>query len=142
MRQRRSLPLLLLVADASCFGLQITNLTKVKPHGSSTKGVGFRLASVFFEGGAEAADEGVEASPRLAQRAGAGSWRVWMAVKGADWGVDFGLAKLVKVPEEFENVSPTAPGERERRAVVLEVLSEGVPVTPLLVLVAAAGTRR
>lgn len=65
-----------------------------------------------------------------------------MAVERADGGVDLGLAELVEVAEEFEDVGPAAPGERERGAVVLEVLAEGVPVAPLLVLVAAAGSRR
>lgn len=33
--------------------------------------------------------------------------------------VDLGFAKLVEVPEEFEHMGPAAPGEDERRAVVL-----------------------
>lgn len=65
-----------------------------------------------------------------------------MPVEGADGGVDLGLAELIEVAEEFEDVGPAAPGEGERGAVVLEVLAEGVPVAPLLVLVAAAGSRR
>lgn len=65
-----------------------------------------------------------------------------MAIEGADWIVDFGLAELIEVAEELENMSAAAAGQGERRAVVLQVLSEGVPVTALLVLVAATGTRR
>lgn len=65
-----------------------------------------------------------------------------MAIEGADWSVDFGLAELIEVAEELENMSAAAAGQGEWRAVVLQVLSEGVPVTALLVLVAATGTRR
>lgn len=62
-----------------------------------------------------------------------------MTVEGAYWGVNFGLSKLVEVAEEFKNVGSAAAGERERWPVVLEVLTEGVPVAALLVFVAAWG---
>lgn len=57
------------------------------------------------------------------------------------------VSQRVCVPKEFENVGAAAPGEGEGGSVVLEVLTEGVPVTALLVLVAAAaggggGSRR
>lgn len=42
-------------------------------------------------------------------------------------------------PEKFKDVCTAAPGEGERWSVILEVLAKGVPVTALLVLVAAAG---
>jgi hypothetical protein len=59
-----------------------------------------------------------------------------VAIKGADWSVHFGLAKLVKVAKEFKDMSTTAPGQRKRRPVVLEVLAKGVPVSALLILIA------
>lgn len=93
-----ALPLLLLVANPSCFGLQITNLSKVQPHRSSSKRIRFRLPSVLFESGSEAADERVQATPRLPERARTRRWRVRVAVEGADRGVHFGLPKLVQVP--------------------------------------------
>lgn len=142
LRQRGALPLLLLVADASCFGLQVANLAEVEPNGSSSERVGFGLASVLLEGSPETADEGVQAAPCLAERAGAGGGRVGVAVEGADWGVDFSLTELIQVAEELENMSAAAAGEGEWGAVVLQVLPEGVPVAALLVLVAATGTRR
>ncbi|KAL6974931.1 hypothetical protein U1Q18_043417 [Sarracenia purpurea var. burkii] len=136
-QRRRPLSLLLLVADSSGSGLQIADFTKIKSHHSSAKWVCFRLASVFFEGGAEAADEGVEAAPSLSERAGARRRRVWVAEEGAKLGVDFGLSELVEVSKEFEDVGTAAAGERERRQVISEVLAEGVPVPALLVLVSA-----
>lgn len=60
-----------------------------------------------------------------------------MAEEGAELGVDFGFSKLVKVTQELEDMGTAAAGEREWRSVVAEVLAEGVPVSPLLVLVAA-----
>lgn len=92
---------------------------------------------MLFEGGTEAADEGVEAAPSLAQRTGARRRRVWLAKEGTHLGVDFGLPELVKVPQELQDVGPAAPGQGQRRPVVPEVLPEGVPVSPLLVFVAA-----
>lgn len=135
--RRRPLPLLLLVADAPGLGLQITHFTQIEADGSSAEGVCLRLAAVLLVGGAEAADEGVEAAPRLAERAGAGGRGVGVAEEGADWVVDLGFSELIEVAEEFEDVGAAAAAEGERRAVVLQVLAEGVPVAPLLVLVAA-----
>lgn len=65
-----------------------------------------------------------------------------MSEVGAAGGVDFSLPKLVEVLKEFDDVGPTAAGQRERRLVVLEVLQEGVPVPPLLRLVAARRSGR
>lgn len=62
-----------------------------------------------------------------------------MPKEGTELGVDLGLTELVQVPEEFQYMSPTAAGERERWAVVPEVLSKRVPVAALLVLIAAEG---
>lgn len=60
-----------------------------------------------------------------------------MAVEGTYWGVNLGLAELVEVPEEFEDMSTAAPREGERWAVVFQVLAEGVPVSAFLVFVSA-----
>lgn len=61
-----------------------------------------------------------------------------MPVERADRSVYFRLPKLIQIPQELEDVSSAASRERERRFVVLEVLAEGVPVSPLLVLISAA----
>lgn len=131
-----TLTLLFLVANPPCFRLQITNLTKIKPNSTSSKRVCFGLASIFLEGCSEASDKGIKATPGLAEWAGArGRW-VWVAIKRTDWSVYFGFAKLVKVAKEFKDMSTTAPGQRKRRPVVLEVLAKGVPVSALLILIA------
>jgi len=92
---------------------------------------------VLFKGSTEAANKCIEASPGLAERARARCRRIRVAKEGAELGVDFGFSKLIKVTQELEDVGPTAPGEGERGAVVPEVLAKGVPVSPLLVLIAA-----
>lgn len=83
------------------------------------------------------ADESVEATPGLTEWAGARGWRVWVAKERAELRMDFGLTKLVKVAEELKDVGPAAAVKRERWAVVAEILTKGVPVSALLVLVAA-----
>lgn len=60
-----------------------------------------------------------------------------MPEERAELVVDLSLAELVEVAQELEDVGTTAAFQRERRAVVTEVLPEGVPVTAFLVLVAA-----
>lgn len=98
---------------------------------------------MLLEGGTKTADEGVEAAPGLAQWAGAGGGRVRMAEEGAELGMDFGLPKLVKVPQKFKDMGPAAAVQRKRRAVIAEILAEGIPVSALLVLIAAeSGGRR
>jgi hypothetical protein len=96
---------------------------------------------VLFEGGPEAADEGVEGPPGLAERARARRGRVRVPEEGAELGVDLRLPELVQVPEEFKHVGPAAARQRQRRSVVPQVLAEGVPVAALLVLVAAESGR-
>lgn len=59
-----------------------------------------------------------------------------MAEERAELSVDFGLPELVEVAEELQHVGSAASFESERRAVIAEVLSEGVPVSSFLVLVA------
>lgn len=92
---------------------------------------------MLLVGSPEAPDERVQAAPGLPQRAGAGSGWVGHPEKGAAMVVDLGLSELIQVPEELQHVGPAAHGEGEWRAVVAEVLAEGVPVSPLLVLVPA-----
>lgn len=60
-----------------------------------------------------------------------------MPVKWAYRRMNFSLSKLVEVAEEFKDMGAAATGERKRRTVVLQVLTERVPVATLLVLVAA-----
>lgn len=136
------LPLLLLIAHPSRFGLQIANFTQIKPHGPSRERVGLRVSTILFEGSTETANKCVKASPGLPERARArGRW-VWVAKEGAELGVDLGLTELVEVPEELKHMCPAAPGEGERRPVVTEILPESVPVSPLLVLIPAEGSGR
>ncbi|GFZ05966.1 LIGHT-DEPENDENT SHORT HYPOCOTYLS-like protein [Actinidia rufa] len=125
-------------ADPSGLGLKVANLAKENPNHPGPEGVGLGLPAVFVVGSSEAADEGVEASPRLPERARAGSRRGGDPEVRTRLVVDLGLAKLVEVPEELEDLGAGAGGESERgRAVVEEVLAEGVPVAALLALVPA-----
>lgn len=100
-RRARAFPLFLLVADPPGLGLRVPDLPQVKPDSSGGERVGFRLAAVLLIGGAEAADESVEAAPGLPERAGAGGRGAGVPVKRADWGVDFRLPELIQVPEKF-----------------------------------------
>lgn len=113
----RPLPFLL-VAHTSRLRLKITNVTQVIPDGACTEGVGLRAAAVFLVGGAEAADEGIEAAPRLAERAGTRRRRVGKAEERARVVVNLGLPELVEVVEEFEHVRAAAQGKREWWTVV------------------------
>ena len=97
-----TLTLLLLVADSSSFGLRITHLTKVEPHSTSTKRVGFRLPSVLFKSSPESTNERVEAPPSLPQRTRAWCRRVRVAKEGTQLSVNLGFSELVEVPEELE----------------------------------------
>lgn len=130
-----ALALLLLVADTSGFSLRVTNFTEVKPDSAGAKGVGLWLPTMLFEGSSESADEGIEAAPRLPERAGTRCRRVRVAEERAELRVHFRLPKLVQVPQELQHVGPAAPLQRQWRPVVPEVLPERVPVPPLLVLI-------
>nr|GLL44157.1 hypothetical protein TorRG33x02_055670 [Ipomoea trifida] len=88
-------------AYSPSLGLGVPDFAEVKANGSGAEGVGFRLPSIFLVSGAEPADEGVEAAPGLAERAGAGSRRVWVAEEGAQDGVNLSFSELVEVTEEF-----------------------------------------
>jgi hypothetical protein len=138
----RLLALLLLVADAAGSGLVLADLAEVEAHGARREGVGLRAAPVLLEGCAEAAHQGVQAAPGLAERAGARRRRVRMAEEGARRAVHLGLAELVQVAEELQDVSPAALRQAQRRPVVPQVLPERVPVAPLLRLVPARRLRR
>lgn len=50
----------------------------------------------------------------------------------AGFGVNLGFSELVEVAEEFQHVRAAAARESQRWSVVFQVLSEGVPVAPLL----------
>jgi len=131
---------LLLVANSSRLRLKLTNIMQVQPHGAGAEGVAFGSAAVLLVGGAEAADEGVEAAPGLAERAGAGRRRVRQPEERARRVVHLRLPELVQVVQELQHVRPAAHRHRQRRPVVPQVLAERVPVSPLLVLVPAGST--
>jgi len=167
-------PLLLLpaVGDAARPGLRVADVAQVQPDGARGEGVGgvavddggllrlrLRLrrrpdrptptrAVTLLEGGAEAADERVEAAPRLAQRALArrrGHQRRAAAaasVRRAERRVDARLAEAVEVAQELEHVRAAAAAQLQRRAVRGQVPRECVPVPPLLRLVPARPPRR
>jgi hypothetical protein len=139
--RRRPLPALLLVGNAARLGLAVADLAEVEAHGARAEGVGLGPAPVLLEGGAQAADERVEAAPSLAQRARARRGRRRVAEEGAPRRVDLGLAELVEVAQELQHVRAAAPRQLQRRPVVAQVLPERVPVPPLLRLVAARPRR-
>jgi len=137
LRLRWLLLLLLLVADATGSRLHLTHLAEVQPDGPGAKGVVLGLASILLIGCPKAADEGIEAAPGLAERARARGRGVGVAKEGAHLEVDLGLAELVQVAEELQDVGAAAVGKRQRRAVGAQVLPEGVPVPALLGFVPA-----
>jgi hypothetical protein len=141
-RPLRLLALLLLVADAARAGLVLADLAEVEADGARREGVGLRAAPVLLEGSAEAAHQRVEATPGLAQRAGARRGRVRVAEEGARRRVHLGLAELVQVAQELQHVRTAALRQAQRRPVVPQVLPERVPVPPLLRLVPARRLRR
>lgn len=127
----------LVITNSSGFGLKLTNIMQVKPNCACAERVRFQCAAVLLVGGAEAADEGVQAAPRLPERAGARRRRVRNAKEGTRGVVHLGFPELVKVVEEFQHVCAAAYFRRERWPVVPKILAEGVPVSALLVLVPA-----
>jgi hypothetical protein len=142
VRRRVALAALLLVGDAARLGLAVADLAEVKPDGARAEGVGLGPAPVLLERGAQAADERVQAAPRLLERARAGRRRGRVAEEGAPRRVHLGLAELVQVAQELQHVRAAAPGQLQRRPVVAQVLPERVPVPPLLRLVPARPRRR
>lgn len=62
-----------------------------------------------------------------------------MAVERTDWSVHLSFSELVEITKEFKNMGTTASGKREWWSVVFQVLTKSVPVSALLVLVAAGG---
>jgi hypothetical protein len=140
--RRRALALLLLVGYAPRLGLRVADLAEVDPHGAGREGVGLRRVAALLVGRAQAADERVEGAPRLAQRARARQRWAGLAVIRAPSRVHLGLAELVQVLEELDDVRAAAPRQRQRRPVVPQVLQERVPVATLLRLVPAQLMRR
>ena len=100
-----TLPFLLLIAYPSCFGLQITNLTKVESHSSSSKRVCLRLSSIFFKSSTQTPYQSVKAPPSLPERTWTWCWRVRVPIKGADRCVHFGLPKLIQVPTRIKVIT-------------------------------------
>jgi hypothetical protein len=134
--------LLLLVADAPGAGLMVADLAEVQSDGARAEGVVLGPPAVLLVGGAQPADERVEAAPRLAERARAGRRRRRVAEERAGGGVHLGLAELVEVAQELEHVRAAAARKGQRRAVVPQVLPERVPVPALLRLVPARRRQR
>lgn len=127
----------LLIANPSGFGLKVPDLSQVKPDGPGAKRVSFWSTTMLFISCPESTYKGIKAAPSLAERAGARGWRVWDTKIRAGLVMNLGLPKLIQIPEELKYVGPTTHGEREWWPVVPQVLAEGVPVPPLLVLVPA-----
>jgi hypothetical protein len=132
---------LLLVRDAARHGLAVAHLAEVQPDSAGRERVGLGRAAVLLEGGSEAADERVEAAPRLPERARARRRRRGVAEEGALRRGHLGLAELVQVAQELQHVRAAAAGQLQRRPVVAQVLPERLPVPALLRLVPAR-TRR
>ena len=109
---RRLLPLLLLISYSPSLGLRVPHFPQVQPHGACPKWVRLRMPAVLLEGCPESTDQGVEAAPRLPERARARRRRMWVAVERASVCVDLRLPELVQVPEELQHVGSTAPRER------------------------------
>uniref|UniRef100_J3LZK6 DUF834 domain-containing protein n=1 Tax=Oryza brachyantha TaxID=4533 RepID=J3LZK6_ORYBR len=114
----RLLALLLLIADAAGARLVLADLAEVQADGACGERIRLRAGAVLLEGGAEAADEGVKTAPGLAERTGAGRRRVGVAEEGASCGVNLGLAELVQVAQELEDVRAAALRKAQRRPVV------------------------
>jgi len=87
---------------------------------------------VLFIGRTKAADEGIEAAPCLSERASTGCRRSRLAEEDATVQVDLGLPKLIKVAKEIQHMVEVALGERNWGTLILQVLPEGVPVSPFL----------
>ncbi|KAG0460551.1 hypothetical protein HPP92_020848 [Vanilla planifolia] len=133
------LALLLVVADAAGLGLEVADLAEVEADSTRGEGVGLRAAAMLLEGGAEAADEGVEGTPGLAEGAGTGGRRAGEAEERAAGDVNLRLPELIQIAEELQHVRAAAPLEGERRPVVPQILPEGVPIPALLRLVPTRG---
>lgn len=123
--------------------MRVPNSDQVTPNVDGVERVGRWIAAVLDEGDAEAADEAVEATPRLTERAVAavGVGRVAAAEVGAGGCVEFGLPEVVEVGEELDDIRTAAAGGAQCRAAASEVLPEVVPVAAFPELV-AVGQRR
>ena len=133
--------LLLLVGNPPSLGLALPDLPQVDPDGAAGERVGLGEAPVLLVGGPEAADEGVEAPPGLAEGARARRGGLGLPVEHAALQMHLGLAELVQIPQELQHVVAVALRQRHRWPLVLQVLPERVPVPPLLRLVPARRRR-
>lgn len=129
--------LLLLVRNPSRLGLALFDFAQINPDSSVSERVALGGPTVLFVSSTQPSDERVEAAPGLPERARAGSGRVGLPEEDAAVQVNLSLSELVQVAQEVEDVVAVALRERDRRVLVLQVLSEGVPVSPLLRFVAA-----
>lgn len=83
-------------------------------------------------GSAKPAYEGIEATPCLPERAGTGCRRGGLAKEDATVQVDLGFPKLIEVPKEIQHMVEVALREWNWGTLIPQVLSKGVPVSPLL----------
>jgi len=137
LNDRVPLLLLFLIRDPSGFRLTLLHLTKVHPNSSASKGVSLRRAAVLFVGRTEAADEGIEAAPCLSERAGTRCRRGRLTEEDATVQVDLGLPELIEVAKKIQDMVEVALRESNWGTLILQVLPEGVPVSPFLWLVTA-----
>lgn len=96
---------------------------------------------MLFVSRTQPSDQRVEAAPSLAEGTGARSGRVGLSEEDAAVQVDLSLSELVQVAQEVEDMIAVALGEGHRRVLILQVLSEGVPVPAFLRFVAAQRSR-
>lgn len=72
-----------------------TDFTEIDADSASGKRVGFRTATGFLESSTETADESVERTPGLAERARTRGWRVGVGEVRARRRVNLSFAELV-----------------------------------------------
>lgn len=107
----RLLALLLLITNATSLGLHLPDFAKIKPNSPSTERIGIRLPTILFKSSTETADESIKTTPSLPQRARTRRRRVRVTKERTHRSVNFSLAELIKITEEFKNVSATTTGE-------------------------------
>nr|GLL45863.1 hypothetical protein GOBAR_DD23592 [Ipomoea trifida] len=96
--------------DPSCFGLAFLDLPEINPNRAVPERIILRRAAVFLVGGAEAANQGVEAAPCLPERARAGGRGIGLPEEHATVQVNLSFPELVEVAEEFQDVVAVTVG--------------------------------
>ncbi|GER43057.1 serine/threonine phosphatase 7 [Striga asiatica] len=94
--------LLIRYSSGPCLGLP--HLPQINPNRPVSKRVRLGQPAVLLVGRPQAAHEGVQAAPRLPERAAARARRVGLPEKRAPVHVDLGLPELVEVAHEVEHV--------------------------------------